>query len=282
MSVCVVCNISDGVVIGVDSATTIGDPSNPVKVYEDVPKLFRIGNLPIGLATYGLASIAGRTIASWASEFAIIQQAQFLTTGVALIEEVVEAARAFFWIQYSNHVLGPIAVEQGLQPDQVSEDILPVLGIVIGGFSSNAFYSEVWTINIPSNRDIGTAQCLMPQQHFGSAWFAMGDPITRYTKGIDTQAMFGLEAYVDQIRQPLTDAERLEFRQVAQGREYPIVFNGMPIAKGIKYVRFLVDLVIGHHMFAVGASVVGGCCRVGYVTYEKNAFTVVPNGEINA
>jgi hypothetical protein len=253
-----------------------------VKVYEDVPKLFPLGSLPIGLATYGLASIAGRTIASWVTEFASIQEAQFVTTGEAMIENVVEAARAFFWTQYSNHVLSPIAAEQGLQPDQVSEDILPVLGLVIGGFSSNSFYSEVWTISIPSNRAVGTAQCLMPQQHFGSAWFAMGDPITRYNKGIDTQTMFSLEAYVDQIRQPLTEAERLQFRQVAQGREYPIVFNGMPIAKGIKYVRFLVDLVIGHHMFTVGASVVGGSCKVGYVTYEKNAFTVIPNGGINA
>ena len=274
LSVCVVCNISDGVVIGVDSATTIGDPSNPVKVYEDVPKLFPIAELPIGLATFGLASLAGRTIASWAAELSSKVRADVGTDDYTMTQ-IAEIVRKFFWEAYSTHVLQVIADEQAIEPQDVAEDTLPVLGFVLGGFSSDSFYSEVWTISLPSNSAGHSSTQLMGPRHFASAWFAASGPIKRYMKGVEAETFFSLEDYIDTIREPLTPPERAQFREIAQAREYPIVFNGMPIAKGIKYVRFLVDLVIGHHMFAMGASIVGGRCKVGFVTYEKSGFQLI-------
>lgn len=38
MTVAIVCTVPDGVILGVDSAVTIGDASNPLKVYEDAEK----------------------------------------------------------------------------------------------------------------------------------------------------------------------------------------------------------------------------------------------------
>jgi hypothetical protein len=268
VSVCVVCNISDGVVIGVDSATTIGDPTNPIKIYEDVPKLFPVGILPVGLATFGLASIEGRTIGSWVTEF----NARLMTSLAATeytMERLAEAVRQFFWDVYNIHVLQRIAARQDVAPEDVATDTLPVLGFVLGGFGADSFYSEVWTISLPNNRVAGSSTCLLGPGRFASAWFAASGPIRRYMKGIEAETFFSLEAYIDSIRTPLTDEERQQFREIAQAREYPIVFDGMPITKGIKYVRFLVDLVIGHHMFAGGASIVGGRCKLGYVTHEK-------------
>jgi hypothetical protein len=57
MSVAVACNLSDGVIVGVDSAITIGDAAAPAKVYEDADKLFGLGDLPIGIAFYGMAAL---------------------------------------------------------------------------------------------------------------------------------------------------------------------------------------------------------------------------------
>lgn len=51
MSICVAFNLSDGVVIAVDSATTMLDgDGNISKVFPDVDKLFQLGDLKSGIA----------------------------------------------------------------------------------------------------------------------------------------------------------------------------------------------------------------------------------------
>ena len=73
MSICVAFNLSDGVVIAVDSATTLTDASGSItKVFLDADKLFQLGNLRVGIATYGLAAIDGRTIGSFVREFILL------------------------------------------------------------------------------------------------------------------------------------------------------------------------------------------------------------------
>jgi len=57
------------------------------------------------------------------------------------------------------------------------------------------------------------------------------------------------------------------------------VFDAMPINRGIEYVRFLVQLVISHHQFAVGAPIVGGSPRMGVVTYKGGGFRIFELGE---
>ena len=50
MSVAVLCNLSDGLIIGVDSAITIFDANSIQKVFEDAEKLFQLAG-KIGVAT---------------------------------------------------------------------------------------------------------------------------------------------------------------------------------------------------------------------------------------
>ena len=49
----------------------------------------------------------------------------------------------------------------------------------------------------------------------------------------------------------------------------------MPIEEGIAHVKFLVDLAINHHRYAVGAPIVGGQARVGLVTYKGEQFKIL-------
>jgi hypothetical protein len=55
VTVAVSLNLSDGVILGVDSAVTIftADGTGIAKVYEQAEKLFQLSNRPIGLAFYG-------------------------------------------------------------------------------------------------------------------------------------------------------------------------------------------------------------------------------------
>jgi hypothetical protein len=64
-------------------------------------------------------------------------------------------------------------------------------------------------------------------------------------------------------------------QDVATKHEYQIVFASMPLKRGIEYVRFLDQLVISHHKFAVGAPIVGGSPRIGFVTYKGGGFKIL-------
>jgi len=71
MSICIAFNLSDGLVMAVDSATTMSNAAGETtKVFLDADKLFQLGNLRIGIATYGVAAMEGRTIGSFIREFA--------------------------------------------------------------------------------------------------------------------------------------------------------------------------------------------------------------------
>lgn len=275
LSVCVACNISDGVIIGVDSATTIGDPANPIKIYDGVDKIFPLGEYPVGLATYGVADIRGRTIASWVAE--LTSQLNLLVPDNYSMKEMVEAIRLFFYARYNELVLQPLLSDMPTNAAQPLPSLLPpVLGFVVGGFAKNLFQSEVWNIQLPYHAAPESAVCMNKPGVFGSAWFASMAPIQRYIKGFDGEALQAICSYVDEIRDPpLTVEEKQEMVRRAQLSECQFVFPGMPIAKGVEYVRFLIDLVIGHHKFAAGDPIVGGRCKVGFVTFKKVPFEIV-------
>src|SRR4051812_47497102 len=75
------------------------------------------------------------------------------------------------------------------------------------------------------------------------------------------------------------DANNPQNNEVADKSEYQIVFNSMPIERGIEYVKFLVQLVISHHRFSTGAPIVGGTPRVGLVTYKSEDFKILGGDE---
>jgi hypothetical protein len=68
MSVAVLCNLSDEVIIGVDSALTVMGANGVERVFEDGGKLFQIGK-KLGVATFGLAGLSGRSTGSFLHEF---------------------------------------------------------------------------------------------------------------------------------------------------------------------------------------------------------------------
>ena len=70
MTVAISLNLSDGVVLAADSATSIPDGAGGVaKVYENAEKLFELGNRPIGVAVYGIGAFGVRSVSSYLNEF---------------------------------------------------------------------------------------------------------------------------------------------------------------------------------------------------------------------
>jgi hypothetical protein len=275
MTVAVACNLSEGVILGVDSAVTLGTPGGVVKVYENADKLFQLGDRPIGVAVYGLAALGNRNIGSYLHELEILNPKGLLTGPNWTMASIVEEVRAFLMKSYQKDLVSAWEAATGRKWRNLRRNKRPVLGVIVGGFSSFAYLSEVWQIELPFNNRPGSARLLRPPGSFGTNWFAMFDPIRRYIKGYDPALVDAVVKFLVGRAAPLSPAEDAQLRRLIEGFEYQIPYVSMPMEEGVAHTRFLVELVVSHHRYAVGAPVVGGRAHVGRVTYRGTKFELL-------
>jgi hypothetical protein len=276
MTVAVSCNLSDGVALAVDSAVTLPDASGGViKVYENAQKLFQLGDRPIGIAVFGLGALGSRSIGSYLREFETLDP-NGVVSGRTSLQDLVEALRDFLLTSYMAQVAPVLERQHGTRFDELAPTQIPVLGVVVGGFSDGAFQSEVWEISVPLHSTTDSATCWRQQGDFGTNWFAMFGPIARYMKGYDPELLGEVIDYVVSARGGLLldPQESAHLQGILNSHEYQIPFALMPIEEGIEHTRFLAELVVSHHRYAVGAPVVGGRVKVGSVTYRGGRFQI--------
>jgi hypothetical protein len=268
MSVAVLCNLSDGAVIGVDSAMTVQDANGIQKVFEDGEKLFQLATR-IGIAAYGLAGLEGRSIGSFISEFERNDE----QIGERPMSETVERLRAFFYTVYTRFAE---SLYGGTPFDQIQGVTWTSLGLIVAGFSPGSFFSEAWEIRIPVNNTPGSSRLVYGPGAFGLAWFAASDPIERYLNGFDPQTLVALVRYVETLLgRSLTPLEIDEVMKIRNSGGYKIMTDSMPIQTGISYVRFLVQFAINHYRFAAPHPIVGGKAKLGVVTYRREDFQML-------
>jgi hypothetical protein len=266
MSVAVLCNLSDGVIIGVDSALSVWGANGVQKVFEDGEKLFQLDKR-LGIATFGLAGLAGRSIGSFLYEFE--QTHDQLATQT--IENVVESLRNFFlgeYVKYAEIVYG--------KPFDEIDVALSNLGLLVAGYSPNSFLSEAWEIRIPEHKEAGTARQIYKPGEFGLAWFAMSEPIERYLYGISIAGLTEIADYVAELMgRPLTAEEIDKLFEIRRNQGYQVMTDSMPVKTGVDYVKFLVDYVITHYRFTQPHSIVGGKSKIGVITYRTEDFHIM-------
>ena len=280
MTVAVACNTPEGVILGTDSTITLNDDEGrPLKTYENAVKLFQLGNKPIGIATFGIGALGNRIIGSYLSEFER-QNPKEMVKGNANVADIAEELRQFFLQQYQNTVVPEVERRTSKKFPEVPDIDKPVLGIVVGGFSTGAYLSEVWQILIPHNAASGSASLVTGQGDFRSSWYALCEPIFRYHKGFDNTVLDDLRNYFAQLRgTPLTAEENTAMVDILLKREYQIPVGAMPMREAIAYVRFLVEMVINHYRFVVGSPVVGGKVQIGLATYKGQNFHILSSQE---
>lgn len=263
MSVAVLCNLSDGVIIGVDSALSVWGSNGVEKVFEEGEKLFQL-NKRIGIATVGLAGIAGRSIGSFLYEFEKTHDDLDTLT----IEQIVESLRSFFYREYVT--FAELLYQKPF--DEIEID-LANLGILVAGYSPNSFLSEAWEIRIPEHRTEGSARRAYGPGEFGLAWFAMSEPIERYLYGISVAGLSEIAQYTaGLLGRDLTADEFDQLMEIRRKQGYQVMTDSMPIQTGVSYVRFLVDYVIMHYRFTQRHPIVGGKARIGVITYKNDNF----------
>jgi len=276
MTVAVACNLAEGVVLGVDSAVTLSNKQGEVvKTYEHAVKLFQLGDKPVGIATYGSAALGNRIVGSYIREFETENPAQVVTKD-ATMKDIVEQLRLFFLDQYRKTVVPEMETLKGKKFKDIPVKERPLLGLAVGGFSTGKYLSEVWEIQIPFDERPHSAKLWCGEGNFRPVWFSLNETIVRYQLGYDRNLIAELKQYFTQLRgSPLTSKEDAAIMAILHKYEYVIPFGGMPMGEGVAYVKFVVEMVINHYRFAIGAPVVGGKAQIGLVTYKGEKFQIL-------
>jgi hypothetical protein len=265
MSVAVLCNLSDGVIIGVDSALSVWGTNGVDKVFEEGEKLFRF-NKRIGIATFGLAGIAGRSVGSFLYEF----ERTHTDLDEKTLEQIVQSLREFFRAKYVE--FAELVYQQPF--DEITTEFTN-LGILVAGYSPSSFLSEAWEIRIPEHKTPGSARAVYKPGDFGLAWFATSEPIERYLYGISVAGLFEIAGYVEGLLgRSLTPDEHQQLLEIRRKQGYQIMTDSMPIQTGVSYVKFLVDYVITHYRFTQRHPIVGGKSKIGVITYRNDDFHI--------
>jgi len=257
--------------MAVDSAITTFDSDGAIsKVFVDADKIFRLKEMRVGIATYGVASLHGRTIGSFIREFtADVSNADLDELALA---DVVERLRRFVTSYYKSdleHI-------HSLPFDQIPENKKGHLGLIVGGFSSDSLQSELWEIIVPVHSAENSALQHFGPGIFGCRWFALATPIERYANALDPLLSVKFRIIIEELLgRELTDEDKEKFGAAIEECRYRFNFAGMPIQSGIDCARFLVDFVLGHYRFAETHPIVGGKAKIGVVTYDQNAFRIL-------
>jgi hypothetical protein len=281
MTVAISCNLSDGVILGVDSAVTV-PVADHVKIWENAEKLFQMANRPIGAAIYGLAGFGDRSVGSYFREFEETNPGGVLKTDNDL-SVVVEALRMFMHNAYHATVVPAIQAAGKDFDQELKAGNVPALGIVVGGFSSRQYLPELWHFLVPYHADANSAQQRLNRGETGVTWYSMYEPIVRYINGYDPAILSELKTHAEGLLgRPFTAGEVEEIGTIVGKYQYMVSFASMPIEQGIEYVRFLVDLAIKHFHFSSGFAhqpftekIVGGRTRIGVVTYKGDSFRIL-------
>lgn len=235
--------VRDGLILATDSMTQIsggapGQPAAVLKSYENARKLFQVGDLPIGVMTFGLGNIGQRSIEGLMLEFS--------STVVGQRKKVETVSQALF-----DFIKGKYE-EQGY----VNDDS-PALGFYVAGYSPNSHFPDEREFQLP--RDVGPVQ-VRDEQDFGANWRGIDFPLTRLWKGFA-------------IKIPARLAEKgwnqQEIGELIGDLETPALYDGMPVQDAVNFAVYILRVTIGYTEFSVGPSPCGGPIQVATVLPDK-------------
>lgn len=267
MSIAIVVTVSEGLVLGADSAATLtGRAINPsgveeegvLKTYYHAKKLLQVGNFPIGVLTWGLGHIGLRTIESLVREWEYNEHWQSpedhknnhgTDNARISIKDCADSLRA-----HLNKVYAETEEFRSVPAER-----RPGLGVVVAGYSEREFFPEIWRFAVPFDETVVNPRPNREgQPDFGAAWFGLTDAIVRLHWGRDDVALkvisekFGIsEDELNAILQPL---------------QYQIPFAVMPLQDAIDYAYYMLNVTLGRYRFAIGPELCGGQIEIAAIT----------------
>lgn len=247
MSIIASVKVHDGIALGADSASQIfgKDPQGQVgviKAFQNAQKLYQIGELPIGVGTYGIGNLGPRSIGSFILEFG--QDIKLHDS----VERVAIELYKFILTEYDS-VYGNIAPESK-----------PELGFLVGGYSSNQPLAEEWEFTIPKD---AAPKKVRESNRFGASWRGISLPFTRLHRGVDPRLLPELK------KAGIQDETLDQIKTVANGMSMPVVFDGMPLQDALDFLSFILRTTIDVSRFEPGQPACGGPLTTAVITKGK-------------
>src|SRR5579862_5918648 len=263
MSVAVIMNVHDGLILAADSASTlvvgVGGPQPGTLKLATVANVYnnanKIANLykgqPIGCVTFGAGSIGNASISTLLKDFRdkITQDKRYFDVEKYTMEDVAKKLGEFLMSECEKLPnAGP----------------RPTLGIFLAGYSTGMSLGERCSLNIEN----GNAQPPVRPHHpeeVGINWGGEGgEAISRLILGYGGRLPEILRAVV----KPPQAADQVLSALVPQ-LQAPVIFAPMPIQDAIDLAEFLVHTAIHFSRFTPGPQVVGGPIEVAAITKHE-------------
>lgn len=259
MTIAIALKVGDGIVLGADSAATLGAVN---KVYFNAEKISNlVKGLPLGLMVYGLGGLDRRSMSAVVKDLRErltkgdkhwkVSKTNYTVEGVAkLVREFIYEER--YQKQYPQQ-----------RPDK-DGNVVPVydaMGLVVAGFSANVDHPEAWSMIIDDKGQCAAPQCVLHQHEYNAIWGGMPEALSRLMRGWSTQVRTGListgidEQEVDKFLGSLT----ME----------PLVYAAMPLQDAIDLVKYMAEVTIGFTRFAPGPPTVAEPIDIAAITKHE-------------
>jgi len=250
--------VRDGLILGTDSMTQISAPTpeggvTVLKAYSNARKLFQVGDIPIGVMTYGLGNLGNRSIEGLVLDFS-------RNAEPGSVENVSRGLYDYVKEQYDNVFEG------------VADEQRPVLGFYIAGYTQGEAFPEEFEFLLPRDPEPFRARDV---ETFGASWRGVDAPFMRLYKGFD--------AYVipPRLAEKGMSQEDIDAVLESEGLETQVLFDGMPVQDAINFAVYILDTTIGWTTFQLGAPACGRPLQVatiladtGFIWVAKPELTV--------
>ena len=250
MTICVSVKTSQGIVLGTDSMSTITHQVDGqigvVKTYSNARKLVQMGNLPIGVFTYGLGNLGARSIHGLIQEYSqqrlVTMDVQSIAMGLAKHIEPI----------YRNYV--------------GSESGGTTLGLYVAGYSEDSPLPEEWGIELPSSP---TPRLVQGSDEFGVTWRGIDRPFLRLYRGYDMRLFRQLGQNIiargvsREMLQILIDSISDVMQEIPL--QSKVNFQHMPIQDAINFAVYVLRTTIGYTTFESGPPSCGGPLQIAAI-----------------
>ncbi|MFL5562883.1 MAG: hypothetical protein ACJ79K_15535 [Gemmatimonadaceae bacterium] len=258
MTIAIALKVGDGIVLGADSAATLGAVN---KVFFNAEKISNlVKGLPLGLMVYGLGGLDRRSIASVVKDLR-----ELLTNGDPhwrvgakyTVEGVAKLVRQFIYEdRYQKQY-----PQQRLDAAGNTIPIFDSMGLVIAGFSADSDHPEAWSLQIDDKGQCAAAECVLKQDEFNAVWGGMPEALSRLMRGWSSQVRNGL------IGLSIPAQEVDKFLQSLPME--PLVYAAMPLQDAIDLVKYMAEVTIGFTRFAPGPPTVAEPIDIAAITKHE-------------
>ncbi len=252
MTIAVIMQVNDGLVLGTDSASIIVGPDGHGKqaayhVYFNADKIFNlIKGSPIGCITWGNGSIGNASIATLVKDFRKENQKSYNGNNIE-VQSIANSFKDF--------------ISKKIKKEKVEGDLI---GFIIAGYSKNLNTPEIYLMEAIDDKVKGPRQ-INKDEPVAITWRGDTENTTRLLLGM-SQDMGKLLEDSGLNRNKIEEI----IGNIKENMQLPIGVSAMPIQDAIDFVDFIIEFNCKLSKFTAGVQNIGGPIDLAVITkHEK-------------